>query len=152
MISRSLNLRLKSARLRYTLYILTLTFGDDKLFHGLFGRSSGPEWSVFSHKRANLNRALWRHACAISVRLFRLFGSFDWWLMATFSARQSSQLLCPGLYGSTILTISHVIGGFGFWPFSHIYADRAVAFFWLLFLKLPLWALYLFLKLLVEPI
>ena len=71
--------------------------------------------------------------------------------MATFSAKQSSQLLLPGIYGPTSLTTSHLIGGFGPRSFSQTYADRAVVFLFFSVLKLCLCAEYLFLKLLVEP-
>ena len=71
--------------------------------------------------------------------------------MATFSAKQSSQLLFPGEYGVTSFTTSHLIGGLGPRSFSQMNADRAVAFLFFSDLKLFLWAEYLFLKWLVEP-
>ena len=71
--------------------------------------------------------------------------------MATFSAKQSSQLLFPGKYGVTSFTTSHLISGLGPRSFSQMYADRAVAFLFFSVFKLFLWAECRFLKLLVDP-
>ena len=99
----------------------------------------------------SLNRALWRHACASSDLLFRQSGSLAWLAISCFSARQSSQFSCPGLYGGTTLKISHLMFGFGFSFLFQTSVDNAVAFLLLSHLKLFLCPLYLVLKLFVEP-
>ena len=81
---------------------LALTYGGGGPFHDVLSRlSSGQDWR--DQALDSLNHALWRHACASSDLLFRQSGSFAWRAISCFSAKQSSQLSCPGLQGAQLL-------------------------------------------------